>query len=52
MAIPNYAYLKLKLLGPQGVITVSGDLHQVHSYEDENLNIIAATVRALELQTI
>ena len=44
MAFPNYDYLNLKLPGPQGVITVSGDLHQAHSYEEENLNIIAAAV--------
>ena len=25
MAVPNYAYLKLKMLGPHGVITVSGN---------------------------
>ena len=42
MAIPNYAYLKLKLPGPWGTIMVSGDLHQAHSYEEENLSITAA----------
>ena len=52
MAIPNYAYLKLKLPGPRGVIMVSGDLHQAHSCEEENLNIIAAVSRVSELQTI
>ena len=24
-AVPHYAYLKLKMLGPRGVITVSGN---------------------------
>ena len=52
MVIPNYAYLKLKLPGPRGVITVSGDLQQAHSSEEENLNIAAAMSRASELQTI
>ena len=52
MAIPNYAYLKLKLPGPRGVITISGDLHQAHSYEEENLSIAVATSRASELRTI
>ena len=28
MAIPNYTYLKLKMLGPRGVITVSVQLQQ------------------------
>ena len=31
---------------------VSGDLHQAHSSEEENLNIAAAMSRASELQTI
>ena len=44
MAVPNYAYLKLKLPSPQGVIMVGSNLHQAHSYEEENLNIIAAAV--------
>ena len=25
MAVPHYAYLKMKLSGPKGIITVSGD---------------------------
>ena len=40
MAIPNYAYLKLKLPSPRGIIIVSGDLLWAHSCE-ENLNIAA-----------
>ena len=31
MAIPNYTYLKLKMLGPKGVITVSSSYE--HAYE-------------------
>ncbi|XP_066344168.1 uncharacterized protein [Miscanthus floridulus] len=52
MVVPNYAYLKLKLPGPRGVIAVSGDLQQAHSYEEESLNIAMATSQALELQSI
>jgi hypothetical protein len=26
MAVSNYTYLKLKMLGPRGVITIGGDL--------------------------
>ena len=26
MAIPNYTYLKLKMLGPHEIITIGGDL--------------------------
>ena len=52
MVVNNYAYLKLKLLGPQGTITMNGDLHQAYSYKEENLNIMAATSQASELQAI
>jgi hypothetical protein len=39
MAIPNYTYLKLKMPGPHGVITIGGDLQQAHFYEWENYDI-------------
>jgi hypothetical protein len=52
MDIPNYAYLKLKLPGPRGVIMVSGDLHQARSCKEENLNIAADASRVSELRTI
>jgi hypothetical protein len=42
MVIPNYTYLKLKMLGPCGVITIGGDLQQAHLYEQENYNITTA----------
>ena len=51
-AVPNYAYLKLKLPGAQGTITINGDLHQAHCYEEENLNIAVAVSQASELQAI
>jgi hypothetical protein len=28
MAVPNYTYLKFKMLGPKGVITVEGSFEQ------------------------
>ena len=38
MVVPNYTYLKLKLSGPNGVITVSGSFEQAyvscHEYFD------------------
>ncbi|XP_066374063.1 uncharacterized protein [Miscanthus floridulus] len=33
MSIPNYTYLKLKMLGPKGVITVEGSFEQAYYYE-------------------
>jgi hypothetical protein len=37
MAIPSYAYLKLKILGPRGVVTVAGTFQD--TYECERLAI-------------
>ena len=44
MAVPNYTYLKLKLPGPNSVITVSGSFEQayVSSREYYDLTTIAA----------
>ena len=39
MAIPNYTYLKLKMPGPHGIITIGGDLQQAYLCEWENYNI-------------
>ena len=33
MVVPNYTYLKLKMPGPNGVITVEGSFEQAYYYE-------------------
>ena len=33
MAVPNYTYLKLKMLGSKGFITVKGSFEQPYYYE-------------------
>ena len=33
MAVAHYAYLKMKMLGPNGVITISGDLENAYQCE-------------------
>ena len=33
MAIPSYAYIKLKMLGPRGVITIVGSFQDAYEYE-------------------
>ena len=38
-AVPNYTYLKLKIPGPHGIITIGGDLQQAHLNEQENYSI-------------
>jgi hypothetical protein len=37
MAIPSYAYRKLKMLGPYGVITITGNFRD--AYECERLTV-------------
>jgi hypothetical protein len=32
MAVPNYTYLKLKVLGLNGVVTVKGSFEQAYYY--------------------
>ena len=35
MAVPHYAYLKLKMPGPKGVITIAGNLQKSDSCDRE-----------------
>jgi hypothetical protein len=35
MVVPNYTYLKLKMPGPKGVITVEGSFEQAYCYEQD-----------------
>jgi hypothetical protein len=49
MAIPRYAYLKLKILVPAGVITVEVKAQQALDYEQDNIELAATMVVATEL---
>jgi hypothetical protein len=42
MAVPHYAYLALKILGPKGVITVKGSFEVLDTY-DKEFNRMAQT---------
>jgi hypothetical protein len=44
MAVPHYAYLALKILGPKGVITVQGSF-EVSNTCDKEFNRMAQTFR-------
>ena len=44
MAIPNYTYLKLKVPGPKGVITVKGSFEQAYYYEQYYITQVAMLV--------
>jgi hypothetical protein len=35
MAVPNYSYLKLKMLGPNGVITIGPSYEHAYEYDVE-----------------
>ena len=44
MAVPNYTYLKLKMPGPKGVITVGASAQHAYQCEVECSDFAAATV--------
>jgi hypothetical protein len=44
MAVPQYAYLKMKLPGPRGVITVSGSFKKSLAYAKERSQLAEALV--------
>ena len=48
MVVPNYTSLKLKMLGPYGIITIGGNLQQAHLYKQENYDIATAACQPLE----
>jgi hypothetical protein len=44
MAVPNYTYLKLKMPGPKGIITVEGSFEQAYYYEQDYIDQAAVLV--------
>ncbi|XP_066385201.1 uncharacterized protein [Miscanthus floridulus] len=52
MAIPNYTYLKLKMSGPRGVITVGTSFHHAYKCEVECCGHATAVVASEELATL
>ena len=49
MAIPNYSYLKLKMPGPNDVITVSSAISHAFECDREHYEIATAFVNSSEL---
>ena len=49
MAIPNYVYLKLKMPGPKGVITVGTSVQRAYECDHESCGMAAAAIASLEL---
>jgi hypothetical protein len=52
MAIPSYTYLKLKIHGPTGVITVEARAQQVLDCEQSSIEPAAAVIAAVELREL
>ena len=49
MAIPNYTYLKLKMPGPKGVITVSSSYEHAYECDVECIEYGEAVENSIEL---
>ena len=49
MAIPNYTYLKLKMLGPNDVITVSSAFSHAFMCDHEHYELATTVVNSSEL---
>ncbi|XP_066361257.1 uncharacterized protein [Miscanthus floridulus] len=49
MAIPNYTYLKLKMLGPNGVITVSSPFSHALTCDREHYELTTMAINSSEL---
>ena len=52
MAVPNYTYLKLKMLGPCGVITIGTSFQRAYDCEVECCEHAMAIVASKELAAI
>ena len=52
MAVPNYTYLKLKMSGPRGVITVGTSFQRAFECEVESCELYSATLASEELAAI
>ena len=49
MAIPNYTYLKLKMPGPNGVITVGSAFSHAFTCDHEHFELTTAVINLFEL---
>ena len=50
-AVPHYAYLKLKMLGPRGVITVNGNTERSPRTEEHTAALVAEAQSSLLRQS-
>ena len=52
MVVPNYTYLKLKMLGPRGVITIGTSFQRAYECKVESCGHTAAVVASRELDAL
>ena len=52
MAVPNYTYLKLKMPGPRGVITIGTSFQRAYECEVECCGHASAVIASKELTTL
>jgi hypothetical protein len=50
--VPNYTYLKLKMPGPNGVITVSSSFEQAYTCGREHFELTHTLANSVELQQL
>ena len=49
MAIPNYTYLKLKMSGPNGIITMGSTFLHAYTCDREHYELATAVINSAEL---
>ncbi|XP_066320790.1 uncharacterized protein [Miscanthus floridulus] len=49
MAIPNYTYLKLKMLGPNDIITVGSTFSHAYTCDREHYELTTTIINSTEL---
>jgi len=49
MAVPNYTYLKLKMPGPNDIITVGSTFSQTYMCDREHFELATAVINSVEL---
>jgi hypothetical protein len=52
MAVPNYTCLKLKMPGPNNIITVSGSFEQAYACNRKHFKLATAIANSIELQKL
>ena len=52
MAVPNYTYLKLKMPGPRGFITIGTSFQRAYEWEVECCGHASAVIASEELATL